>query len=84
MTTVEGAKLLRKAGEAADELLASKNLFLPDRLNDLRNACLLRDTRDDSEFLAKLAKRTEPFARGIRKVRMIDQKLRAQRGSASG
>ena len=79
VTTVEGAKLLRKAGEAADELLASKNLFRSDRLNDLGNVIHLRHARDDSEFLAKLARKTEPFARGIEKVRRIDEKLRAQR-----
>ena len=37
ITTVEGTKVLRQAGEEADNLLASKNLFSNERLKDLRD-----------------------------------------------
>ena len=82
VTTVEGAKLIRKAGEAADGLLASKNLFRSDRLDDLGAVISLRHTRDESEYLAKLASKTQPFAKRIQKLRRIDEQRRAQRYEA--
>ena len=59
VTTVEGSKLLSKAGEEADNLLASKNLFLPDRLKDLASCVHLRQVRDDGRTWPSLQRRRD-------------------------
>ena len=74
-----GSKLLSKAGEEADNLLASKNLFLPDRLKDLASCVHLRQVRDDGQYLAKLAEKTQPFAKSMKKLREVDMKRRRER-----
>ena len=79
VTTVEGAKLIRDAGKAAGSVLASNLLDSEASLKDLSAAMDLQRLYGESEYLAKLASKTAPLARGINKIRCLDAKLRAQR-----
>ena len=78
VTTIEGAKRIRDAGEAAGSIIASNLLDPNASLKDLSNATDLQRLYGESEYLAKLAVKTAPFSKGMKKIRTVHQNYRAQ------